>query len=127
MIVSRLCFTKRRKELSVQKKIPSEGPAERAEKDYFYSKNLPICDPEDDTEMKERGKAIGELKQPRRARQQECHKFAYLTKKKAAVSHALHVVFLFLYISQEIIVVHVWHALQYTCVPHIAKQQREVP
>ena len=36
-------------------------------------------------------------------------------------------VFLFLYISQEIIVVHVWHALQYTCVPHIAKQQREVP
>ena len=82
MIVSRLCFTKRRKELSVQKEIPSEGPAERAEKDYFYSKNLPICDPEDDTEMKERGKDIGELKQPRRARRQECHKFAYLTKKE---------------------------------------------
>lgn len=62
MIVSRLCFTNKRKELLVQKD-KSEGPAERAEKNPFFpSITLPFCDPEDDVEMKERGKAIGELK-----------------------------------------------------------------
>ena len=41
--------------------------------------------------------SIRELKQARRRRQQECHKFAYLTEK-TIVLHALHVYFSFLYI-----------------------------
>ena len=43
--------------------------------------------------------SIWELKQARRRRQQECHKFAYLTEK-TIVLHALHVHFPFLDISQ---------------------------
>ena len=43
--------------------------------------------------------SIRELKQARRRRQQECHKFAYLTEKTKLL-HALHVHFPFLDISQ---------------------------
>ena len=60
---------------------------------------MPICDPEDDTEMKERGKAVGELKQPRHPRRQKCHKFASLTIKSSSFARFARGVFIFVHFA----------------------------
>jgi len=59
---------------------------------------------------------IRELKQPRRRRQQERHKFAYLTTKNNSFAHFARAFFIFLHFTDVLVLSVTWNDLFCSCV-----------